>query len=341
MDLEHLLVLNDHNTENGEMSQLEDEEKEQIKTVRILENSNLSIPDGAFAQWFSLESVDIEDGANITTIGEFAFFRCKSLKSVNIPNGVTSIGYCAFYGCSSLQSIHIPNSVTTIGEDAFWNCSSLQSIHIQNGVTTIEERAFMSCESLLSVRIPIGVIRIERFAFCYCKSLKSVNIPNGVTNIGDGAFRDCSSLQSIHIPNSVTHIGFDAFARCERLEQRLRNGTNYHRNTSTWLRRRFINLPIHHACYYAHDTQPTVDLLSALIQDNRQALAATDAMDMTPLDILCCNPHTTMEMVQILVENDPSLEGTGLSPFMLAASLPVCDLDVVYALAMNDLNTIL
>ncbi len=342
MDLEHILVLNDHNTENGEIPELKREVKERIETVRILKSSNLNcIPDEAFYGWSSLESVHIEDGANITIIGEYAFCHCKALRSVYIPNTVTRIEGNAFTFCSSLESINIPNRVTTIEGFAFYGCGSLESVRIPNGVTTIEGFAFCGCESLQSVRIPIGVTRIERSAFYGCESLKSVNIPNGVARIGDDAFSDCSSLQSIHIPNSVTEIEDYAFDGCDRLEQRLRNGTNYHLDTITWLRRRFVNLPIHHVCYYAHDTQPTVDLLSTLIQDNHQSLAATDVMDITPLDILCCNPHATIEMVQVLVENDPSLEETGLSSFMLAAVLPACDLDIVYDMAMNDLNIIL
>ena len=43
-------------------------------------------------------------------------------KETFIPNSVTSIGDYAFYGCSGLTSIEIPNSVTSIGEGAFENC---------------------------------------------------------------------------------------------------------------------------------------------------------------------------------------------------------------------------
>ena len=43
-------------------------------------------------------------------------------KETFIPNSVTSIGDYAFYYCSGLNSIEIPNSVTSIGDYVFHNC---------------------------------------------------------------------------------------------------------------------------------------------------------------------------------------------------------------------------
>merc|ERR1712107_466053 len=87
---------------------------------------------------------------------------------------------------------------------------------------------------------------------------------------------------------------------------------NYHEYTITWLRQRFSNLPVHQACYHygynnTSSSSSTPDSLSTLIQQNKQALVATDAMGMTPLHILCCNPHATAEVMQIMVEEEPSL----------------------------------
>ncbi len=66
--------------------------------------------------------------ANVTTIGDFAFYYCTSLTSITIPEGVTSIGGYAFDYCTSLTSVTIPNSVTTIGDFAFYYCTSLSSV---------------------------------------------------------------------------------------------------------------------------------------------------------------------------------------------------------------------
>ncbi len=298
------------------------------KTVRILKgDSNNSIPSYAF-RGYSLKSVQIEGGANITTIEQDAFRGCSSLKSINIPNtvttieeaafykcsslrsitipiGVKKIGGCAFCGCSSLGSIDIPNTVTTIGRHAFNDCSSLRSINIPIGVTYIGYQTFRACKLLRSIHIPNTVETVERCAFWGCSSIRSINIPIGVTTIVRSAFCDCKLLQSIHIPNTVETIGEDAFLDCDTLEQRLENGTNYHPDTATWLRQRFDNLPVHQACYYANDdAQSAVDDLSKLIQENKQALTATDAMGMTPLHILSCNPHITSEMVRVIVERE-------------------------------------
>ena len=44
---------------------------------------------------------------SVTSIGNYAFYYCSGLISVEIPNSVTSIGYYAFYDCSGLISISV------------------------------------------------------------------------------------------------------------------------------------------------------------------------------------------------------------------------------------------
>jgi len=90
----------------------------------------------------------IEDG--VTHIGAYAFARCDSLTSVEIPNSVASIGNSAFRLCRNLKSVTIPNSVTSIGENAFEG-SGLTSVSIPYGVTSIEKFAFYSCYYLTVV----------------------------------------------------------------------------------------------------------------------------------------------------------------------------------------------
>ena len=70
----------------------------------------------------TLKEVVITGG---TSIGSNAFYSCRGLTSITIPDSVTSIGYNAFYGCRGLTSIIIPDRVTSIGNYAFYDCNSL------------------------------------------------------------------------------------------------------------------------------------------------------------------------------------------------------------------------
>ena len=197
----------------------------------------------------------------MTTIGDSAFSRCDSLKSIDLPDSVTTIGGGAFSGCSLLTSVEvseksenyisvdgvlftkdrktfvqypagkkdkeyaIPSGVTTIGGYAFSGCSSLESIDLPDGVTTIGDRAFSECSSLESIDLPDSVTTIGNWAFSRCRSLKSIDLPDSVTTIGDCAFSECSSLESIDLPDSVTTIADEAFDGCPSLTIRAPKGS--------------------------------------------------------------------------------------------------------------------
>ena len=165
----------------------------------------------------SVITADMIQKHGYTQIGDYAFYDCRSLTSITLPNSITRIGCCAFRYCTNLTSITIPNSVTSIGKWAFYDCHSLTSITIPNSVTSIGDGAFEFCTSLTSITIPNSVTAIGDNAFYGCRSLTSITIPNSVTNIGNFAFTNCSNLASITIPDSVTRIGKWAFSWCRSL----------------------------------------------------------------------------------------------------------------------------
>ena len=133
---------------------------------------------------------------SVTSIDSHAFYECRTLTSVTIPNSVTSIGEYAFGSCSSLTSVTIPNSVTYIGGFAFYACC-LTSVTIPDGITSIGSGTFYGCYNLAYVSIPESVTSIGNGAFYGCCNLTSITIPNGVTYIDNYAFYSCSSLTSI------------------------------------------------------------------------------------------------------------------------------------------------
>ena len=90
-------------------------------------------------------------GANVTSVGQQAFFKCYSLMNATIPNSVTSIGQGAFAACSSLTSVTIPNNVTNIGGNAFQVCTNLTSVTIGSSVTNIGVDAFWGDSTLTNI----------------------------------------------------------------------------------------------------------------------------------------------------------------------------------------------
>ena len=172
-------------------------------------------------------SITLRDGTLGIAAG--AFYNCKGLISINMPNSVTNIGASAFYGCSSLASLSIPDSVSVpiIGEDTFYGCSSLTSFTIPNNVSLIDKNAFFACTSLTSVTLGNSLTTIGEKAFSFCTSLLSVEIPNTLTTIGESAFYYCYSLTSVTIPNSVTYIDMDAFYGCGLTSVTIPNSVTY------------------------------------------------------------------------------------------------------------------
>ena len=154
-------------------------------------------------------------GRSVVGINSRAFYDCRYITSITIPDSVTSIGEYAFAKCKKLTSITVPDSVTSIGYASFMSCSSLTSITIPDSVTSIGYATFNGCSSLTSITIPSSVTSIGELAFEGCSSLTSVIISNGVISIGDNAFKDCKNITSITIPNSITSIGKNALFDCD------------------------------------------------------------------------------------------------------------------------------
>ena len=147
--------------------------------------------------------------SSVMKIGNNAFYECKTLRSMTIPESVTSIGDNAYYYCVALGNVMLSEATLTIGKRAFYRCGNL-SIKLTNKITSIGDEAFMyACGPL---QIPSSVKTIGAFAFSF-SSISKVILNEGLISIGESAFW-ASNLSEIAIPNTVTSIGYRAFGDC-------------------------------------------------------------------------------------------------------------------------------
>lgn len=194
-----------------------------------------SIGFGAFANCRNLLAVEL---GGTTEIADSAFYYCKNLPEIILPETIEEIGNYAFLECESLKSINIPDGVSYVGNYAFDGCDKLPPILFSTGekilvrysplnedtaytvpdtVTYIAGSAFSECNTLTDITIPESVTNIGVYAFSGCGSLTNVVIPDSVTCIGYTAFRDCSSMASVTIGNGVTEIQDEVFMGCTSL----------------------------------------------------------------------------------------------------------------------------
>jgi len=168
----------------------------------------------------------------VKVIKKTAFYNCKNLTSITLPNNVTTINEGAFYGCSSLTSITLPfigkNRKSTgsmyqypfgyiFGTKSYVGSTKVSQRYYTADATKNAYSTYYIPTSLKKVTITGG--NVYYGAFQNCSRLTDILIPQSATVIGGSAFDGCSSLTSISIGDKVIDIGSWVFDGCDSLER--------------------------------------------------------------------------------------------------------------------------
>lgn len=215
--IEKLISLGYPNVKSEQIAQLAFINTDTIDATKglIYEKSS----SGTYLEVVGYEGTDVNivipntyKGMPVKSIAPYAFYECKNIESVEMPDNIESVGENAFYSCESLSNVKIGENVTTIGESAFSYCSSISTIIIPNKCITIGEFAFSNCYNIKTLTIGSNVTNIEKGAFYWCSSITEITIPESVIYIGYKAFYNCSSVQRVIINKGIIRI--DEYAFC-------------------------------------------------------------------------------------------------------------------------------
>lgn len=171
---------------------------------------------GAFAYNTKITKCDLSGvtgwGTSATLPGS-AFAGCTALQEVVLPGDVQVIGEYAFFNCTALTTVNLPQ-VTRIDQYAFQVCTSLAELTLDN-VEAIDLAAFYGCTSLETLKLP-ACTRFGNYIVTGCSSLTRieaaaagdfVNIDDDTSNIGNTSV----------FQNRAAHSGANAFdpANCD------------------------------------------------------------------------------------------------------------------------------
>ncbi|MBQ6431190.1 MAG: leucine-rich repeat protein [Oscillospiraceae bacterium] len=170
-----------------------------------------------FAPWESqkdsVKRVVLPDG--ITEIGEYAFWRCGNLESVNFPNGLKRIGTGAFEQ-TGLTAIVLPDSVERIEAQAFLSCEKLASVSLPDTLKELGFKAF-GATAIYSAQLTetSSDVYIDKYLVAASQNDLSkpidYHVKDGTVGIAAGAFNVFGDILSVYVPASVRSLSPRAF----------------------------------------------------------------------------------------------------------------------------------
>ena len=171
---------------------------------------------GAFAYNTQITKCDLSgvtDWGTPATLPGNVFTSCTALQEVKLPDNVQVIGEYAFFNCTALTTVNLPQ-VTQIDQYAFQLCTSLAELTLDK-VAAIDKCAFFGCTSLKTLKLP-KCTRFGDYIVTGCSSLTQieataagnfVDIENGTSIEHSAVFQN----------RAGTHTGANTFdpAKCD------------------------------------------------------------------------------------------------------------------------------
>ncbi|MBR4116767.1 MAG: leucine-rich repeat domain-containing protein [Clostridia bacterium] len=130
--------------------------------------------------------LQLSDG--IEYLNDYAFYGCKCITSITIPNSIKKIGYAAFQYCKNLKNAYITDIST-------WCALNPDN---PDGAALRVENLYLNNQLIKDLIITDNITKLGYYAFYDLKSIESVTLPVGELNIDNEVFRGCDNLKSVY-----------------------------------------------------------------------------------------------------------------------------------------------
>lgn len=185
---------------------------------------------GTLTDWFNIQFSD--SLSNPTSQSHQISLSGTPLTQITIPTEISTINNYTFYGCSSIRYIAIPIHVTNIATDAFINTNpdtllfgatgaddllskrtfgNVKNLFVGENVTTIGTSSFANDTTLTTVSIE-SVQKIGMYAFRNCTNLDTLSLSSSIDSIHNAAFANCSNITTLNEQRATPpYLASDAF----------------------------------------------------------------------------------------------------------------------------------
>ena len=157
----------------------------------------------AFRRITSLQTVVINNTEAATGIDFYngQFKDCTNLVSVDAKNAkIVAYGDYCFWNCPNLVSVDYPSMLTKIGVSCFRDCVNFTNGDLFNTqVATISAWAFGSCKSITEFKFPSTLKSIGNNVFLYCP-VETYVFPHNVNSIGADTLAHQSVIKTLIMP---------------------------------------------------------------------------------------------------------------------------------------------
>lgn len=273
----------------------------------------------AIGKYAFYNQVDLQALTIPTSVKVFDVSSCEG--AINLARilfkskagGLLRINDRAFYGCKKLDQVDLPNTTTGIYKYAFQNCDALEDITLSTSLNIIDEFAFADCKALNNVNLPESLRNIQNYAFQNDKALEAIVLPSKLQGLGTSAFEDCNALKEVTFLTASDQeftVGADAFL-----------GTAVERvniaHLDSWIGINFSNPAANPASISHHIYQGSSEIINAIVPEGPVA--------MNNNVFYGCSALKTLQLPSTLgIVNDNTLNGcTSLETvYVRATSVP-------------------